>query len=79
LAANSRPEWLFTITGCRHLYAEQADTFDTVMNGELNGCARQELPAAWIFRCGNHGSYIYFFDKDRCEEAVAKYRRGHQT
>lgn len=77
--ALAQPEWLFTIKGCRHLSPSNAAIFDAAMDKQLGGCRKEIVPAGIIVYCGNGGTYLYFHDKQTCEDAVEQYRKDHET
>jgi hypothetical protein len=75
LAANSGPQWLWTLAGCRYLMADQIEQFNTQMNTDLHGCQKTSTPLADFYKCGDGGAYAVYWQQRPCDEVAQPYRK----
>jgi hypothetical protein len=80
LVTTGGPEWLFTIKGCVHLDPAGIAQFNQQMDHDLGGCqVFDHTKVADVYRCGDGGAYMIWWDENKCNAAVADFRAHHQT
>jgi hypothetical protein len=79
LAANPAPQWLFTIAGCRYLPLDGVEAFNTQMDHDLRGCTKTTHPLADIYKCGDGGAYMIFWNQPECDAAVNRFHTRHPS
>lgn len=71
------PEYLFATTGCIHMAPQSIAEFVEKMNIDLHGCIATDHELARVYRCGDGGSFLIFWDEKACNAAVQLYNKRY--